>query len=177
MLEEYVMTDEVSDDVGESLMIQADDDFEPPEVPFQPKPTSVSVVALISNSERCATRPARARCPPRAARRATAASATSPASRNVTTTPQGERAGRGDLHAAPTLIRENGRARNAPRPAAQRAAPPPAPPARSKPRTSAPPPPPPSKKRSAAQPIFDEELHAAPTMIIDIGRMRQRSRR
>jgi hypothetical protein len=39
------MTDSPSDDVGESLMVR-DDDFEPPEVPFQPKPTSVSVAAL-----------------------------------------------------------------------------------------------------------------------------------
>ena len=45
MLEEFVMTDDVSDDVGESLMPR-DEDFEPPEVPFQPKPTSVSVAAL-----------------------------------------------------------------------------------------------------------------------------------
>lgn len=33
MLEEFVMTDEPSDDVGESLMVR-DEDFEPPEVPF-----------------------------------------------------------------------------------------------------------------------------------------------
>ena len=40
------MTDEVvSDDVGESLMAR-DEDFEPPEVPFQPKPTSVSVAPV-----------------------------------------------------------------------------------------------------------------------------------
>src|SRR4029079_15731988 len=45
MLEEFVMTDTPSDDVGESLMVR-DEDFEPPEVPFQPKPTSVSVAAL-----------------------------------------------------------------------------------------------------------------------------------
>ncbi len=44
MLEEFVMTDEPSDDVGESLMVR-DEDFEPPEVPFQPKPTSVSIIA------------------------------------------------------------------------------------------------------------------------------------
>ena len=46
MLEEYVMTDDVSDDVGENLMAR-DEDFEPPEVPFQPKPTSVSIVAAL----------------------------------------------------------------------------------------------------------------------------------
>src|SRR5204862_283028 len=49
MLEEYVMTDDVSDDVGESLMIR-DENFEPPEVPFQPKPTSVSINAVHESS-------------------------------------------------------------------------------------------------------------------------------
>jgi len=49
-------------------------------------------------------------------------------------------------------------------------------------RTQPPPPPPPAAKRppsgkpSTVRPIFDEDLHAAPTMIIDIGRMRQRRR-
>jgi hypothetical protein len=47
MLEEYVLTDDVSEDCGES-MIQRDADFEPPEVPFQPKPTSVSIVAAAT---------------------------------------------------------------------------------------------------------------------------------
>jgi eukaryotic-like serine/threonine-protein kinase len=166
MLEEYVMTDEVSDDVGES-MIQADDDFEPPAVPFQPKPTSVSVVALASNSE---------------VRHATGSTAT-PVARgssvsdfagesNVTTTPQGERAVQGDLHTAPTLILEHGRVRNAPRPSAANAAA-----ATRAGKSKSPPPPPTPKKRTGVRPIYDEELHAAPTMIIDIGRMRQRSRR
>jgi hypothetical protein len=30
---------------------------------------------------------------------------------------------------------------------------------------------------STVRPIYDEDLHAAPTMIIDIGRMRQRAKR
>src|SRR6478672_1482439 len=42
MLEEYVIADDASDDVGVNLIDQ-NEDFEPPEVPFQPKPTSVSV--------------------------------------------------------------------------------------------------------------------------------------
>ncbi|HVV84563.1 MAG TPA: serine/threonine-protein kinase, partial [Kofleriaceae bacterium] len=59
MLEEFVLADVVSDDVGENLIGRADEpsddvgeslmlrdeDFEPPEVPFQPKPTSVSIIA------------------------------------------------------------------------------------------------------------------------------------
>jgi len=47
MLEEYVMAADVSDDVGESLMTR-DADYEPPEVPFQPKPTSVSIAAAAA---------------------------------------------------------------------------------------------------------------------------------
>jgi hypothetical protein len=51
---------------------------------------------------------------------------------------------------------------------------PPPPPARSREPTR----PPPSRagKPSAVRPVFDEDLHAAPTMIIDINRMRQRKR-
>lgn len=51
MLEEYVMTEEVSDDLGESLM-RADENFQPPEVPFQPKPTSVSVAPVAPRATR-----------------------------------------------------------------------------------------------------------------------------
>src|SRR6185436_19571936 len=47
MLEEYVLTDEPSDDVGENL-IPSDPDFESPEIPFQPKPTSVSIAAIAA---------------------------------------------------------------------------------------------------------------------------------
>jgi hypothetical protein len=39
MLEEFVLSDEVSDDVGQNLIASADD-VQPEAVPFQPKPTS-----------------------------------------------------------------------------------------------------------------------------------------
>ncbi|MDB4957701.1 MAG: serine/threonine protein kinase [Myxococcales bacterium] len=130
MLEEFVMTDEVSDDVGENL-IPRDEDFDPPEVPFQPKPTSVSVAAIGASDDFSSDS-------------------------NFTTMPKVEQQ---DIHAQPTLILENGRARNL----AKKSAPPP--------------PPPKSTKRPAAQPIYDEGVHSAPTMIIDINRMRQRQRR
>ena len=42
MLEEYVLDEVVSDDVGENL-ISGDAEFESDDVPFQPKPTSVSI--------------------------------------------------------------------------------------------------------------------------------------
>ena len=135
MLEEYVMTDDVSDDVGESMMTR-DENFEPPEVPFQPKPTSVSL------------QPA----PPSGSTDSRVQQFTSDS--NFTTIPKADKQ-REDVHAVETLILENGRGRSAP----------------AQPRKSRgqPPPPPPRK----ARPIYDEELHAAPTMIIDIGRMRR----
>jgi serine/threonine-protein kinase len=148
MLEEFVMTDEVSDDVGESLM-QPDEDFEPPEVPFQPKPTSVSVVALSTDFS---------------------------GDSNFTTMPKVDSDGRrldSELHRANTQILDNGPRRSAQMAAQQ-------PPRKKGP--SVPPPPPtralkPSSPRPSARPVFDEDLHAAPTMIIDINRMRQRQRR
>ena len=149
MLEEYVMTDEVSDDVGESLMVR-DDDFEPPEVPFQPKPTSVSIIA---------------------ARESAAGDSSSSRSNshddfsgdsNFTTMPKVDR--HEDIHQQNTLILDNGRGRNAP-------------PAPRKGRTQPPPPPRGTGRgQPQARPIFDDDLHSAPTMIIDIGRMRGRGR-
>ena len=134
MLEEYVLTDDVSDDVGENLM-GSDDNFDPPEVPFQPKPTSVSIALAAANND------------------------FSSAS-NFTTMPQAQR--QDDIHAQNTMILENGpRRANAnvvPRQARGRTQPPP--PAR-------------GTSRQPARPLYDEELHSAPTMIIDIGRMRR----
>jgi serine/threonine-protein kinase len=142
MLEEYVMADDVSEDVGVSMM-QRDADFEPPEVPFQPKPTSVSIAAIDGGGTQS---------------RANDFSSDS----NFTTMPKVDPE---DIHGAKTVILDN-RGRRAPRP--------PAPPPRRVARTQPPPPPPP--RASQVQPAYDEDLHAAPTMIIDIGRMRQRRR-
>ncbi|HEU4732129.1 MAG TPA: hypothetical protein VFT22_29745, partial [Kofleriaceae bacterium] len=150
MLEEYVLDEEVSDDVGESLMSR-DEDFEPPEVPFQPKPTSVSILAVPEAVSDFA------------------------GDSNFTTMPKAERpeelAGPrpDDIHRANTMILENGRGRNAPRPPAS----PPDPRARTQP----PPVPPPRSRITPARPDFDEDVHSAPTMIIDVGRVRGRGRR
>jgi eukaryotic-like serine/threonine-protein kinase len=139
MLEEFVLSDAPSDDVGESLMVR-DDDFEPPEVPFQPKPTSVSVQVAPANDFSSES--------------------------NFTTMPKVDEHGRRidrqeDIHAANTVILEGGRGRTRP-PSRQRPA-------------QQPPPVPPSRKSQPKQPvIYDEDLHAAPTMIIDINRMRRR---
>jgi len=88
MLEEFVLGDEVSDDVGENLMGR-DEDFEPPEVPFQPKPTSVSIAALSQES----------------------ASTDFSGDSNFTTMPKVDRPA--DIHRATTVILE-GRGRHAP---------------------------------------------------------------
>jgi len=161
MLEEYVMADDVSEDVGENLMVR-DGDFEPPEVPFQPKPTSVSIVAASPGDFSSES--------------------------NFTTMPQAE-----DLHSKNTVLLENsGRRTSRPRPAAE---PPPPDPPRPRARTqqppalpsvrasrpSAPPPRPPAPPpRSSAPPpparVYDEELHSAETMILDIRRLRGRTR-
>lgn len=135
MLEEYVLSDAPSDDVGESLMVK-DEDFEPPEVPFQPKPTSVSVTAAPNDFS---------------------------SESNFTTVPKVDEAVRrrldtdNDLHSQKTVILDGPRGRSRP----------------SQPRQRTAPPPPPARK-SATRPVYDEDLHAAPTMIIDINRMRRR---
>jgi serine/threonine-protein kinase len=173
MLEEYVMTDSPSDDVGESLMVR-DADFEPPEVPFHPKPTSVSVAlpaSDFSGDSNVVTRP----------EESVVQQQPQPPARRVP-----------DIHGQNTQILDD-KGRNAPnvkrlisRPhtipraaiaaaQAQRARteslPPPVPPhaRKTQMRTSQPEP---SDRVPANQ--FDEELHAAPTMIIDINRVKRR---
>jgi len=142
MLEEYVLDEEVSDDVGESLMAR-DEGFEPPEVPFQPKPTSVSIVAV-----------------PEAASDFSGDS-------NFITRPKPER--HDDIHGAHTMILEPGRGRSAPRPPAPRPPALPPPPKAPRPAVAVPP------ARSAFGDADD--VHSAPTMIIDVGRIRGRDRR
>ena len=144
MLEEYVLDEEVSDDVGESLMSR-DEDFEPPEVPFQPKPTSVSISAAPESSGEFSSES------------------------NFTTVPKADR--HVDIHGANTVILEDGRGRVS-RP------PPPPPPTRTR-ATTHPPPPPPTAPRTRPVPRADpgfDDVHSAPTMIIDIGRLRGRDR-
>jgi serine/threonine-protein kinase len=140
MLEEFVLDEEVSDDVGESLMAR-DEDYEPPEVPFQPKPTSVSILAIPEESDDFS------------------------GDSNHTTQPKSEHA---DIHGANTVILQDGRGRSAPR------SPPPVPPhARGK---TLPPPPPRPRPSQPIRTEFDDDLHSAPTVIIDAGRTRGRGR-
>src|SRR5262249_3387276 len=137
MLEEFVMTDDVSDDVGENLMVR-DEDFEPPEVPFQPKPTSVSIIAAASDFS---------------------------SESNFTTMPKA-----GDIHQQHPVLRPPGRGRASHPPAPAAAQPAPPPPRRSRTQPPVAPPAP----RYPAHGRYDEELHSAPTMIIDIRRVRGR---
>ncbi len=178
MLEEYVLGDEVSDDVGENL-INADGEFEPIDVPFRPKPTSVSVAIAPSGSGDFS------------------------GDSNFTTMPKLERQELEDIHGQNTQIFVDGRGRSAPMPVQRPrgasqppvAEPAPAPRLSSahvvprRPTRTQPPPvisASPQAETVAGQrargpapvvlpqiPIYDEELHAAPTMIIDIGRMRR----
>jgi serine/threonine-protein kinase len=107
MLEEYVMTDEPSDDVGESLMLK-DDDFEPPEVPFHPKPTSVSIAALLDGGSSVST---------------SGFPDDFSGDSNFTTMPKVEQ--QSDFHEQSTVILEEGRGRLTPAPRAPTKPPPP----------------------------------------------------
>lgn len=142
MLEEFVVTDDVADDVGESMLVR-DDDFEPPEVPFQPKPTSVSILAAAYQFA---------------------------GDSNFTTVPKAA-----TIHEARTLILGEGRGRNTPKLPPPPAAASTTAQANQRRRTRTQPPPIPQQRPSnRAVPIYDEELHAAPTLIIDIARVRGR---
>ena len=166
MLEEYVLGDEVSDDVGENL-IAPDADFEPVDVPFQPKPTSVSVALNPDGG---------------------GGDGDFSSESNFTTMPK---VAHDNIHSETTMILEAGRGRSAIQPVARPAAAPPRTQAPTgQPRTQPPTEPPRPQQRRAKTlpppipaaarvgrpgtvPVFDEDLHAAPTMIIDIGRMRR----
>ena len=148
MLEEYVMADDVSEDVGENLM-HPDDNYDPPEVPFQPKPTSVSILAAREATSGGQTQGGQTHGGPS---RGDFSSAS-----NFTTMPKADRVD--DIHQQHTVILDGARGRNAPR----RTAPPP-PPGRAA-----------SRPQPAVRPIYeDEDVHSAPTMIIDVDRMRRR---
>jgi eukaryotic-like serine/threonine-protein kinase len=155
MLEEFVLADDVSDDLGENL-IPASEDVPPPEVPFHPKPTQTVLPAA----------------PPGAADFADGSS--------QTTLPTQQR-DFDDLHGAETRIIDDTRHRQvrdvragvAPTVPAQGPNVPPPPPRRT-------PPPPPRSARASQPPPAPEErddaLHNAPTMILDTARFRGRTR-
>jgi serine/threonine-protein kinase len=159
MLEEYVLTDDVSDDVGENL-IPRDPDFAPADVPFQPKPTSVSI-ALPEGAGTTDVGGLGDR--------------DFVGDSNFTTMPKAQ--AHNDIHGQNTMIiAAGGRRHPAPpqvaepprRPGQQTAVAAPAAPARPDPGATRP---------AGVAPIYDEDLHSAPTMILDIGRLRRRADR
>jgi hypothetical protein len=154
MLEEFVMTDEPSDDVGESLMVR-DEDFEPPEVPFQPKPTSVSIIAAREREAGEGTGHSRHGDDDRGFGHDDFSGDS-----NFTTMPKVDHQ---DIHEQNTLILDNGPRRMAP-------------PERGRAPTKPPPlPRGTGRGQQGVTPIYaDEDVHSQPTMIIDIGRVRGR---
>jgi eukaryotic-like serine/threonine-protein kinase len=147
MLEEFVLADEVSDDVGENLIPQTED-VPPPNVPFVPKPTQTVLPPAPPGD------------------RADFADGSS-----QTTLPQ-SRPNDDFVHGADTQILDDTRHRVARRAAAappRRPAPPPRPPPRA---VVADPAPRPAKPPGSEE--VDEALHNAPTLIIDVARWKQR---
>ncbi|MCE9571925.1 MAG: serine/threonine protein kinase [Deltaproteobacteria bacterium] len=151
MLEEYVLADQVSDDVGENLIAKSEE-VPAADVPFQPKPTGTRIPAIGRGDFDEGS--------------------------SQTTLPKGQ-ADDFDVHRAETQILDQGRRPTAkPSAAAILAASAPMPRSKS---TTRPPPPPPPRPRTRTQPPppapvgdFDEALHNAPTMIIDANRLGRR---
>ena len=111
MLEEYVLSDQVSDDLGENLIPAATDgDVVPDEVPFQPKPTGTAAPAprLAGDFEEGSSQ---------------------------TTLPKGSDFGGFDVHGAETVILDNARRPTVKPPAGRM--PPPPPPRTARPRVPA----------------------------------------
>jgi hypothetical protein len=204
MLEEYVLADAPSDDVGESLMVR-DADFEPPEVPFQPKPTSVSVALPatdFSGDSNFTTMPKEERvdihventhilpdkgrnAPRMPSPHVVPRSSVQMAAQRPPTSAQMPAQPRPATQMAaqprpPSQMTGQARAKAPTQPPPSRARPPTQqPPARAPRAPTMPPPIPPQARRGstiapAVKPIFDEDLHAAPTMIIDINKMKRR---
>jgi serine/threonine-protein kinase len=178
MLEEFVMADDVSEDVGENLMAR-DDDFEPPEVPFQPKPTSVSIVAAaadFSSESNFTTMPSTEDLHGQnTAIIATGRSRPGAPGPSAPAPPAPYPQAGAYPQQPPAYPQQPPAYPQQPQPAGYQQQPPQPP--RPRARTQQPPPPPPP--RQPARPparVYDEELHSAPTMIIDIRRVRGRGR-
>jgi serine/threonine-protein kinase len=161
MLEEYVLDEDVSDDLGESLMAR-DEDFEPPEVPFQPKPTSVSILLAggresandFGGDSNFTTMPKTDPhddgpiASPIALLGPTEGTLHGPGPVAIDSEAPTERS-HDDIHGANTMILD-GRSRDrVPEPVAHE-----------------------QTRRESRE--YDEDLHSAPTMIIDLGRLRGR---
>ncbi len=155
MLEEYVLADDVSDDVGENLIgerAQSEADFAAPAVPFQPRPTGTHAAAPddFADGESHTT-------VPRADGEAMRVAAAMP-----------------DLHGAQTMILDPSRRAGRQPPSPSRAVPPPVP-GRGR---AQPPPVPPPRPRPGSAPVapdldWGDEIHREETMILDRARLRR----
>ncbi|MCL4224871.1 MAG: serine/threonine protein kinase [Myxococcales bacterium] len=155
MLEEYVLADDVSDDVGENLIARDPEDVAPAAVPFQPRPTGTASHAVADSQ-------------------VTRAGEDPDGEHSTTAERRPDHVADGfDLHGAHTMILDP--ARHVAR-ARSRTQPPPVPPPRPR-NPSAPPPVPPARPRTRTQPPrpaldFGDEIHHEETMILDRGRLR-----
>ncbi|MEZ4404333.1 MAG: serine/threonine-protein kinase [Kofleriaceae bacterium] len=155
MLEEYVVADEVSDDVGENLIAARQTESEPDEgfapVPFQPRPTATHAAAPDDFAE---------------------GDGHTTVPRTEAKRPDGPRPlGRADaephldleLHGAQTMILDSGRRRRRTSQVPGRTGPPPIPPPRPRPPLPRP-----------ATVDFDDDVHREDTQILDRARLRRR---
>lgn len=163
MLEEYVLADDVSDDVGENLIARDAEEAAPSQVPFQPRPTGTSDTVLPDGTG--------------SGREDTDGDGDGDGENSTTAERRQRRADAGfDVHGAQTMILDPGRRPAPPRPRTTSAPPPPPPP---RPRSaSIPPPPPPPRARTRTQPPrpvpsdFGDDIHREDTVILDRGRLR-----
>lgn len=167
MLEEYVLADVVSDDVGENLIGRGDEvDAAPAPVPFQPRPSSASDAGSGSAATGLPRRPADEDWP------------------ELDTRPRDGV----DVHGAHTVIfdpalgRGRAAAHRPPPPPPPRRGPPPPPPPRARSRTQPPPIPararartePPLRPPPEPRPAVTDDLHREDTVILDRGRLFRR---
>ena len=155
MLEEYVLTDDVSDDLGENLIGRGAEDVVPSPVPFQPRPTGTATGL------------------PAAGQTGRAGAGDFDDQESATTAERQRRPAQDfDVHGAQTMILDPVRRQ---RPTTR----PPPPPTRAATRPSpSPPPPPPPRPRTRSQPPrppvdFGDDIHREETMILDRARFRR----
>jgi serine/threonine-protein kinase len=161
MLEEYVLADDVSDDLGENLIARDTEDAAPLPVPFQPRPTGTADHMIGESGTGTGAQ----------------SDDTDGDGENSTTAERRQQhaAASFDVHAAQTMILDPARHTMRPR---TRTQPPPVPPPRAK-SASVPPPPPPPRPRTRTHPPrpvndFGDDIHREETMILDRGRFRPR---
>jgi len=162
MLEEFVLADVVSDDVGENLIGGRSDEVDAaaPPVPFQPRPSTHDQLGAAPAGDDDGD----------------------PLDDDDLALVTSRRDGDWDIHGAHTVILDGARPRPAPPPtpaAARRTRTQPPPPPPPRPRSRTQPPPIPSRSRAATEPplrrpLPTDDLHREDTVILDRGRLLRR---